>query len=102
MDPVSLQISASADWPIALAGRLEPIEILADWPIAASRLEPIECRVASWGEGSGGGGEGGGAGGRGEGRGEGSGEGGGEGKRQHSRETCYAASGEKLEMRGNR
>ena len=46
MDPVSLQISASADWPIALAGRLEPIEILADWPIAASRLEPIECRVA--------------------------------------------------------
>ena len=48
MDIVSLQISASADWPIALAGRLEPIEILADWPIAASRLEPIECRVASF------------------------------------------------------
>jgi len=36
-----------ADWPIAFTGRLTRLDLTADWPIGASRLEPIDCRVTS-------------------------------------------------------
>jgi len=31
-----------ADWPIAFMGRLTRLDLTADWPIGASRLEPID------------------------------------------------------------
>ena len=40
---------AMADWPIAFMGRSTRLDLTADWPIGASQLEPIDCRVTSTG-----------------------------------------------------
>ena len=34
-----------ANWPIASMGRLARLDLTANWPIGASRLEPIDCKV---------------------------------------------------------